>query len=68
MNEPDPNFVAVLSFISLFFISFLIHDYYTLRQITQTPYEYEYSENDKPNKARRIRYIPQVQSQKRKKR
>lgn len=69
MNAPDPNLVvtAVLLFYCVLFISFLVHEAYTLR-ILQTSYENEDPENNQPKKPSRIRYIPQVQSQKRKKR
>lgn len=73
MNAPDPNLVvtAVLLFYCVLFISFLVHEAYTLR-ILQTPTcehcENEDPENNQPKKPSRIRYIPQVQSQKRKKR
>lgn len=66
MNNPDPTvtaiaFVAALLCLALMFISFLIHDFYTLR-ILQTPYEKEDFENKQPKKPSRIRYIPPMQS------
>lgn len=73
MNDTGPilALVAVLVFYCVIFVSFLVHEAYTLR-ILQTPTcehcENEDPENNQPKKPSRIRYIPQVQSQKRKKR